>query len=402
MCPSIRHNRTTYAEPPNQQSGRSLENQKNRRSPDNVIRKPETYRPTVAGSRDGQTRAEDADKPLEIPACRESCWPNPFWYFSLRLGTPLGPGPQERFQREEQTLTAPHPQQYDPMAAIIRMIGASFFFSLMIASAKYSAQHVPAAEVAFARVLINMLLLLPLAKILSVDLRGSRRKLLLTRSIFGSASLVLNFFGAAHLRVGDQSMLMRTSVPFTALFSVLLLRERVSRRILVLITVAFIGAALIVKPSIEFLNLPGIATLASAALVAAVAVTIRELHQTEHTLTIVFYFTAGGTIFIGLIFGTTFVLPTLPVLYALIAVGLCGSCAQILFTQAFRSAPASIVMPFAYSEGLFALLWGYLWWREVLDIWSLIGAALLVGSGLGILLSESPPRHSTALEQESV
>ncbi len=57
-------------------------------------------------------------------------------------------------------------------------------------------------------------------------------------------------------------------------------------------------------------------------------------------------------------------------------------------TQAFRFAPAAVVAPFDYTALLWATLLGWLLWGEIPDIATYVGAAIIIASGIAIVLRE--------------
>ena len=83
----------------------------------------------------------------------------------------------------------------------------------------------------------------------------------------------------------------------------------------------------------------------------------------------------------------------------LCAIGLLGGIAQMFQTGAARHAEVATITPFKYTALLWAILYGYLIWGEVPDGWTLVGAAIVAGSGLFIVLREAhlkPDRAQTA------
>ena len=70
------------------------------------------------------------------------------------------------------------------------------------------------------------------------------------------------------------------------------------------------------------------------------------------------------------------------------AAGICGGVGQILLTEAYRAAPASVVAPFEYVSMLFAIVFGYLIFTEIPTRQTLAGAGLIVVAGLFILWRE--------------
>ena len=71
--------------------------------------------------------------------------------------------------------------------------------------------------------------------------------------------------------------------------------------------------------------------------------------------------------------------------------GVFFSIAQILMVEAFRHVEATVLSTFKYSSILFAALFGYLFWGEVLDVWVLLGALLITASGLLIVRYRHQP-----------
>ena len=69
--------------------------------------------------------------------------------------------------------------------------------------------------------------------------------------------------------------------------------------------------------------------------------------------------------------------------------GLCGSIANLLLTQSYRLAEASLVTPIKYLSLVFAIIFGYFIWSEVPKILTLLGSALVIASSLIIFMREN-------------
>ena len=63
-----------------------------------------------------------------------------------------------------------------------------------------------------------------------------------------------------------------------------------------------------------------------------------------------------------------------------------------LISQSFRVAPAAIVAPFDYTALIWASLLGWLLWNEVPELWTYVGAAVIVASGIYIVIRETSRR----------
>ena len=123
---------------------------------------------------------------------------------------------------------------------------------------------------------------------------------------------------------------------------------------------------------------------------ACVAISVRSLSKTEANYTIAFYFTLLCTLLgLGTIFFTDWIMPTLLDFVLFFVVGLCGSVANLLLTQSYRLAEASLVTPIKYLSLVFAIIFGYFIWSEVPKILTLIGASLVIASSLIIFTREN-------------
>jgi drug/metabolite transporter (DMT)-like permease len=81
--------------------------------------------------------------------------------------------------------------------------------------------------------------------------------------------------------------------------------------------------------------------------------------------------------------------PSLNDLGLFVGMGVIGTLGMALLTQGYRYAPAAVIAPFDYSTLLWATLFGWIFWRDVPDLNVWLGAAILIASGLYILLRET-------------
>lgn len=264
------------------------------------------------------------------------------------------------------------------------MILASLFFSFMGALIKYASAGIPVMESVFFRSLVSILLIAPLMLARQVSFFGNNTPMLFLRSLAGFIALSLTVYATAHLTLADASILNQTSVLFVAMLSTFFLKEKVSTPLIVYIICAMVGAVLIVKISPDVLNIPGLVGLTSGFFAAVAYISIRELHKTDSFYTMVFGFSLVSTIG-SLPFFPHFIQPNLFQWGALIGLGVTGTIAQLLMTYAYKQAPASIVSPYTFATVLFSALWGGLFWGEIPDIWSFLGALLIISSGIGII-----------------
>lgn len=282
---------------------------------------------------------------------------------------------------------------------ILLMIAASLFFSVMGALVKYATEDLPSMEAVFFRAAVTLIIITPWMIYKKIPLLGKNRLLLLTRSAFGFIALGLTFYVTSKIHLADVSILNRTSVLFVALLSAFFLREKVSAPLIIYIICAFLGAAMVVKPQLNMVNIPGLLGLAAGFFAAIAYVSVKALHKTESFFTIVFSFSFFSTFASLIFFHQQFVMPQGFHWFALIGLGLCGTIAQLLMTYAYKHTEASIVTPYSFITVIFSALWGMFFWGEIPDIWSAFGGILIIACGIGIVRLKKA-KGETAIEYE--
>jgi drug/metabolite transporter (DMT)-like permease len=83
----------------------------------------------------------------------------------------------------------------------------------------------------------------------------------------------------------------------------------------------------------------------------------------------------------------------------LVLVGVLGTTGHFMFIQAFKSAPASAVAPFTYSQLVWAVLFGWLAFGQFPDGFALAGIAVIAGSGVLLAWHERRQAISPAMRE---
>jgi drug/metabolite transporter (DMT)-like permease len=68
--------------------------------------------------------------------------------------------------------------------------------------------------------------------------------------------------------------------------------------------------------------------------------------------------------------------------------GIVAMVAHMCINRALKIAPASVVAPYQYTLIVWAVVFGYLVFGDVLEVWTLVGAAVICGAGLALLMIE--------------
>lgn len=296
----------------------------------------------------------------------------------------------------EQPPTSPIAKQPENVRlGILSMLLAMVLMTIMNALAKLLAESYPLGEVTFFR---NLFALLP--AVAMVAAAGGRSCLHtdhwqghLWRAVIGLASMVLLFW-AYHLMPLANAVAISYSAPlFLTALSVPLLGERVGAFRWGAVVVGFIGVLIMVQPGAGMLDRGALVALVAAVCYALAMIAMRQLGRTERPVTTVFYFTVISTLLSALALPLGWTTPDGHALALMVAMGIAGGGAQYFSTRAYALAHAVVVGPFSYASLIYASVLGWLVWGDVPAPHVVIGAAVVIGSGLLILYRETRHRE---------
>ena len=270
------------------------------------------------------------------------------------------------------------------------MVGSVVCFSIMDICVKWL-DYYPVGQVLFLRFFIGFIpifFIIPREKIFSFY-KTSRPGLHAFRAFTGAAAIIALFIGLRELPLADVVSLTFGGPIFVTVASIFFLSEKVGIKRWSAVFLGFIGMLLIVQPAFIDLNFYYITPIIFCIFFACVAISVRSLSKTEPNYRIAFYFTFLCSILgIVTIFRGDWVLPTKIDLAIFIIMGLCGSIANLLLTQSYRLAEASLVTPIKYLSLVFAIAFGFLIWSEIPKLLTLLGSLLVIISSLIIFMRE--------------
>jgi len=208
------------------------------------------------------------------------------------------------------------------------------------------------------------------------------------RSCLGLLSMGLTFQALILLPLADATAINFTAPIFATILSFLILREDVGLHRWGAVVLGFVGVLIVARPGGSSLPILGIAiALIGAVGQAGVTTTLRHLQRSENVAAIVFWFAIAGIVVGGLLMPFFGRLHGLTALALVVAGGLAGGIGQLLMTSSLR-APVSVVSPFDYLQIVAATIYGWLLFSDVPSLHTIIGAALIAGSGIYTALRE--------------
>jgi len=208
------------------------------------------------------------------------------------------------------------------------------------------------------------------------------------RCISGLIALVAIFIALRELPLATVVSISFAAPIFTTIFSIFLLNEKVGIYRWLAVLIGFIGIVIITEPGISELNIYYIFPVIFCLGLSYVAITIRQLSTTEPVWLISFYFSLSITLLSFLTIPQGWVMPN-PKHFALLSlVGVFGGVANLWLSQSYKNSEVSLVTPLKYLALIFAIIFGYLIWKEIPTIKTLVGAFLVIISTLIIFRRE--------------
>lgn len=289
------------------------------------------------------------------------------------------------------------------LQAIATMIAAVAVFSFMDGVLKFFAMRYPPMEVAALRGATS--LPFTLAPVLIAgrlrDLIPRRWPMHLLRATLSVVVIGGFIYAVRSLSLANAYSVFLSAPLLIAALSVPLLRERLDARNWLAILVGLAGVLVMLRPTTSGLaSLGAVAALVGATAYALSGIAVRVLTRTDTTVSVVFWTISLMTLFTSAIAAPGWVAIEHGHWKWLLALGVLAATGQYLLTEAFRSAPPSVVSPFEYT----ALLWGVgidrVVWQVLPSARVCLGGGIVIASGLYLIWhARSAPQH--AQHQES-
>jgi len=288
---------------------------------------------------------------------------------------------------------APRANQDRAQLGIVMMLVAYFLFSLIDTSVKWLViAGLHAFQLAFMRYFGHFVI--SLVHIGQGGFTGERFStqrpfLVAIRAFLLISSTVLNFFVLKYLPLAVTSAIMFSAPIIVCALSMPLLGEQVGKWRWFAILLGFVGVLVVMRPFGEAFHWAALLSVYNAIAMALYSIITRQLSGVVATETMQFYTGALGSLTLLPLAILTWQNPTNTLDWGLmLALGVWGWSGHELLTRAHGFAPAHTLMPYTYSFMIFLAISSYLVFNHIPDGWTLIGAGIIVASGMVIWARE--------------
>ena len=173
------------------------------------------------------------------------------------------------------------------------------------------------------------------------------------------------------------------------ILSIPILKERVRLRRWLAVLVGLAGVVVVIQPGTTVLTLGHFAALAAALGSAFASVVLRKIGPDERPVVIMLYPMMANFVLMGSALYFVYEPPGAGDMGLFAAMAVLGSAGGLVIIAAYKAGEAVVVAPMQYSQIVWAAVFGFLFFDEGLDRNTLIGTAIIIASGLYILLRES-------------
>jgi len=218
------------------------------------------------------------------------------------------------------------------------------------------------------------------------------------RGLIGVSAMSLGFFALTRLPLPEATAIGYAAPLIIVILSAVLLRERVHVFRWTTVLVGLAGVLVILWPRLTVFSgdtpvgnaesIGAIAALGGAILSAFAMLQVRTLVQTERTEAIVTYFFISASVISLLTIPLGWVWPTPEQAVLLVGAGFFGGIGQLLLTSCYRYADMSVIAPFEYTSLILTIVIGFVIFADVPTPTMVIGALIIVCSGIAVILRE--------------
>lgn len=281
-----------------------------------------------------------------------------------------------------------HPQ--NPVLGVFWMLVTGAMFVAVTGVVKYVGDALPAAEAAFLRYLLGLVFLIPMiGPIRAAKLSPRALKVFGFRGIAHTLAVTLWFYAMTRISIAEVTAMGYMAPIYITLGAALFLGERLAFRRVAAVAIALLGALIILRPGFRELNSGHFAMVFTAVLFAASYLSAKKMADEVSPAVVVGMLSITVTIGLAPLAWLVWVPPTWSQMGWMFLVACFATAGHYTMTLAFRSAPMTVTQPVTFLQLLWATLLGWAAFGEGIDIWVVLGGAVIMASVIFITLREA-------------
>ena len=265
-------------------------------------------------------------------------------------------------------------------------------FAVMAVCIKIASSELPAVQLVFLRSIIGLVIILPIVLPRGINyIKTPVLHLHMFRGLISICAMTCFFYAISNVGLSESTLLNASSPLFIGLLAMPVLKEKITPRSVIALVVGFIGVCFILKPGTALFTFAALIGLCSGLFIACAKILVRYMANTEPVMRTVFYFSIFSTIYSSILMIWFWQTPTMFDVSIMVIAAICATGGQTLLTYSFTHNEAVTVAPFTYVTVMMATIFGWIGWNELPDIGSSIGAVLIIGSCLSLIIQGKLP-----------
>ena len=217
---------------------------------------------------------------------------------------------------------------------------------------------------------------------------------MLTRTVAAVVTGFCAFYAFSVLPLAQVYAILFASPLLITILAVPILGEKVRLRRGLAVLVGLAGVMVVLRPGSTTLELGHAAALLAAVGGSLTSIIVRKIGADERPVVLMLYPMVGNFLVMGALLATVYRPMPIQHLGLLAVISVFAFCAGLLIISAYKAGEAVIVAPMQYSQILWATAYGMLFFDETPDGATVLGAAIIIASGLYIVLRESRSEDS--------
>lgn len=284
-----------------------------------------------------------------------------------------------------------------PLAGVLWMVLTGFMFVAMTAVVKHMGDSVPPAQTAFLRYLLGLIFLAPMLPAM-LAARPDRQGWALfgLRGAVHSIAVILWFYAMTRITLAEVTALNYLTPVYVAIGAVLFLGERMRARRIMAIVIAVIGAMIMLRPGFRELSSGHLAMLAVALLMGASYLLTKQMTGRYSPPMIVGMLSITVTIALAPFAWAVWVPVSGAQLGWLLLIAFLATAGHYTMTLAFVAAQVSVTQPVTALQLIWAVILGAVVFGEGVDLFVVLGGAVIVAAVIFIALREHAVRRAEA------
>ena len=251
-------------------------------------------------------------------------------------------------------------------------------------AARQAGQALHVFQIMELRSLLGIVLFVPMI-VAAGGVRAMRTRHLrahLARNAVHYVAQFLWFLAITMIPIAEVVAIEFTGPVWVALLAVVALGERMTAARVAAVALGIVGVVIIVRPGLDHVDIGQVVALLAAMGFAGSIILVKSLTRTESVVSIIFWMLVIQSVIGAVPAAIVWQTPPIEIWPWLVVIAVCGTYSHFCMTHALRHADATTVVPLDFLRVPLTALAAWLVFSERFDVFTVVGAAVILGGNL--------------------